>query len=322
VDPTLSVGGPGYRTGLPDWSYWPDAAGNRSYTARFLAYLRARNGMDMFDFFAFEWYPFTDVCGDPARPLAQHPRLLADLLTRQERDGLPPSIPKVITGYGYSSVAGQVELDLPGSMINAETVAQFLTLGGTAAYFSGLEPAKITQDEEGKPCNTWGNRMLLQLYDQFESRPLAPFYAFRLLATEWLQPGGRHELYRATAGLVNADKDPLITAYAVRRPDGRLAVMLFNKDPDRSLSVHLQQTAGGRTDPVTGPLDVFQYSFAQWHWYDEKGKGDGGFPERALSPARSVVRSGEVITLPPLSMSVVRTGSLGGHWWSHLPGIG
>jgi hypothetical protein len=244
-------------------------------------------------------------------------------LRRQEAAGLPPSVPKVITEYGYSSFAGQVELELPGSMVNAETAAQLLTLGGTASYFYGLEPNWVFQEEEGKPCDTWGNLMLFQFHDDFKIRPIATFHASQLLTKQWIEPGtGRHDLYTATGSIVNADKDPLVTAYPVRRPDGRMSVLLFNKDPKRTLTVRLQQTTGGRTGTVPGPVDVYRYSAEQWHWYDEKGKGNGGFPEKNLPPERSVQRRGDVVTLPPYSISVVRTGARGGHWWDRLPGIG
>jgi hypothetical protein len=74
--------------------------------AALLRYLREHDALEFFGFFSFEWYPFDDVCADPAVPLAQHPTLLADIVRRQEAAGLPPEVPKVITEYGYPSSAG------------------------------------------------------------------------------------------------------------------------------------------------------------------------------------------------------------------------
>jgi hypothetical protein len=130
VAPDIELGGPGYQTTLPEWVHRPDAKGEKSWTARFLSHLRDRGAMGDLDFFSFEWYPFDNVCPDHAKPLAQHPELLADLIRRQERHGLPADIPKVITEYGWSSFAGQVEVEMPGAMLNAEIAALFPPLGG------------------------------------------------------------------------------------------------------------------------------------------------------------------------------------------------
>ncbi|WP_091556686.1 discoidin domain-containing protein [Micromonospora pattaloongensis] len=309
VDPDVEFGGPGYQTVLPDWFAWPEAgASSRSWTGRFVAYLRARDAMAEFDFFSFEWYPFDDVCADPARPVAQHPALLAALMRRQEAAGLPPEVPKVITEYGYSSFAGQVELELPGAIVNAETAVQFLALGGETSYFYGLEPNWVFQEKEGKPCDTWGNLMLFQFYDEFKIRPIVTFHAAQLVNAQWAQPGtGEHTVFAATSDLRTAGGHPQVTAYPVRRPDGRLSVMLFNKDPKKPVTVRLMRTGDGAREPLPGALDLFQYSGEQWRWIPEKR--NGGRPGRNDPPARSVVAPGRdaTITLPPYSLSVVRT---------------
>jgi hypothetical protein len=173
-----------------------------SYTGRFVSYLREHDALELFDFFSFEWYPFDDVCADPAVPLAQHPTLLRDTVRRQEEAGLPPEVPKVITEYGHSSFAGQVELEMPGSIVNAETAAQFLALGGDTSYFYGLEPNWVFQEDEGKPCDTWGNLMLFQYHDDFRIRPVATLHASQLVTGQWIQAGdGRHDVHAATTDL-------------------------------------------------------------------------------------------------------------------------
>ena len=55
-------------------------------------------------FLSFEWYPFDDLYA--ARPAsAAGPSLLAEALDQLRRQGLPPSIPLLITEYGYSVFA-------------------------------------------------------------------------------------------------------------------------------------------------------------------------------------------------------------------------
>src|SRR4029079_11178587 len=123
--------------------------------------------------------------------------------------------------------AAQVEPGLPGAMVNVESALQFLALGGETTYFYGLEPNWVFQEHEGRRCDTWGNLMLFQFFDDWQIRPGAPFYATSLLTHEWAQPGGGvHSVFAATSDLRNATKQPLVTAYAVRRPDGKMSVLV------------------------------------------------------------------------------------------------
>jgi hypothetical protein len=310
VDPTLETGGPGYQTVIPDWVAWPDARGVKSWTGRFVSYLRQRGAMDTFDFFSFEWYPFDDVCTDAAEPLAMHPGMLADILRRQERAGLPKDIPKVITEYGYSAYATQKEVEMPGAIVDVESVAQFFALGGETTYFYGLEPNWVFQEEEGEPCDTWGNLMLFQFFDDWQIRPVAAYHAMRLLTREWARPGaGAHAVFAASSDLRDAKKRPLVTAYPVRRPDGKLATLLLNKDPARSLTVRLETTAGGTSLSLRGDLDVYQYSGEQFVWHTAPGVRNVGYPKRNEPPKQWELDAdaGAVVTLPPYSITVVRT---------------
>jgi hypothetical protein len=306
VNPDLEFGGPGYQTVIPDWFAWPDAKGVRSWTGQFVAYMRERNRMDDFDFFSFEWYPFDDVCEDPAGPLARHPAMLVDILRRQEAAGLPPDIPKVITEYGYSAYAGQPEVELPGAIVNAETAALLLALGGETSYLYGLEPDDVFQEDESRPCNTWGNLMLFQNVAGRPVRPMPTFHAAQLVNRHWAQPGtGRHTVYLASCSLKIKGNYPQVTAYALRRPDGKLSVLLLNKDPRRPVTVRLARRSHGAQRPVTGDLDLFQYSPLQWTWVAHPG--GQGYPDLDLPPFQTRVDEGRAVVLPPYSVSVVRT---------------
>jgi hypothetical protein len=76
--------------------------------------------------------------------------------------------------------------------------------------------------------------MLFRYHDDFQMRPVATFHASQLVTGHWIQAGdGRHEVHAATTDLRSADGHPMVTAYGLRRPDGRLAVLLFDKDPAR-----------------------------------------------------------------------------------------
>ena len=317
VDDTIQMGGPGYQTVLPNWVHWPDASGNRSWTGRFVNALKASGRMDDFDFFSFEWYPFDDVCADPAKPIAQNPKLLEDIVAKQREAGLPQDMPMVITELGYSAFADQPEVELPGAILNAESSAKFLQLGGQHVYFYGLEPNWVFQEEEGKSCNTWGNLMLFQFFDDFRTRPIATYYGARMLTGSWVSGEDQHtliasgtapgELAQTTPARDGGDLASVVTSYAVERPDGRLSVMLFNKDPRRPVTVRLESDNGDGARVLRGELQVEQYSPQQYQWDPTPGKDSHGRPTRNDPPVQSMLpeAQGAIVTLPPYSINVV-----------------
>ena len=305
VDPTLHLGGPGFQTDLDGWRFWPNAHGDRSWIGRFLRYLKARGHLGDFNFCSFEWYPFDDVCGPTAPQLAVEPSLMTTSVARLRREGLPPTMPLYITEYGYSAFAGQAEMDMAGALLNADIVGQFLTLGGTRAYLYGLEPD--TPIHESADCDTWGNLALFLSDDERHIRsPLATLYGARLLTQQWAQPGtGRPQaVFPVGTELRNPQGQALVTAYAVHRPDGRWAVMLINKDPRQAhtISIRFQDTATGGVTPWRGPVDVYQYSSAQYVWQPNKSHGH---PARDLPPTHKIMRAGRLL-LPAYSLTVAR----------------
>ena len=309
VDPAVRLGGPSFQTAIDGWVAWPDARGDRSWLHRFLGYLKRRGRLADFSFFSFEWYPFDNVCAPPGPQLALAPGMLQNALARLQHEGLPRRIPWLITEYGYSAFAGEAEMTWPGALLNAETAAQFLTLGGSAAYLYGYEPN--VPIHEVQDCPTWGNLALLLSGNGRPPAPLATYHTARLLTQQWAQAGTDRpqEVYRATSSLRNSLGLPPVTAYAVHRPDGRWAVLLLNKDPKRAHRVTLRFRRGGGSAPFTfsAPTDLYQYSAAQYVWHPDKARG---YPSPNLPPAHSVSVGGAV-TLPPFSLSVLRGPVMG-----------
>ena len=78
----------------------------------------------------------------------------------------------MITEYGYSAFAGQPEVELPGAIVNAETVAHAARARRRDQLPYGLEPDDVFQEDEGKPCNTWGNLMLS--FQNVTGKPVRP----------------------------------------------------------------------------------------------------------------------------------------------------
>ena len=257
-----------------------------SWTKRMLDWLRAHNGLRHFEFFSFEWYPYDDVCAPVPPQLAGAPDLFSKAVDRLRSDGVSPDIPMFITEYGYSAYGSEAEITLPGALLNAETVAQFLTLGGARAYLYGYEPNELINE---KACS-WGNNMLFLLGENGEIRSRFPtYYAARLLSQEWTHPdGGIHEIYPATSD------NNLVSAFAVHRPDGQVALLLINKDPRRTFNAETN---------LVGPIEVVRYSQLEFTW---RAAGENGKVVRDRPPVHSKAAPNEMVALPPYSLTVVR----------------
>ncbi len=299
-DPTLRLGGPGYQTSIPDWYAWPDAHGERSWTRRFVSYLTGHGALGELGFFSFEWYPFDNGCRPVGPQLARASGMLAAVMHRQTLEGLPPAIPRVITEYGYSAFAAQHEVELSGAVLNVDIAADFLALGGDSSYLYGYEPSELLRELK---CASWGNLTLLQANSEHRVRaPVASYWGTRLLTHSWVQPGAQANTMLATSATGGAP----VAAYALRRPDGGLSVLLLNKDPHRARPVSIELHGAGPDRPLTGPLTVEQLSQARYAWH---AAGPRGYARVDLPPARTMViaAAGTTLTLPPLSITVIRT---------------
>ena len=305
IDPVLQLGGPSLQdieqTQVPGRIEF----GKAGWTGRFLAYLKGRGQLDKFAFFSFEWYPFPDDC----RPqqLAESTQMLTDALNELQQGGLTHDIPWLITEYGYSAFGARAEVDLDGALLNADSVGRFLAMGGEAAYLYGYEASEVIKEQE---CSN-GNNMLFFRDDQGHiKKPTATYWGARLLTQQWVQPGDQpHEVYPAASDVLNGNHDQLITAYAVRRPDGQWAVLLINRDPNRAFqtSVIFRNTVAGSVGSFDGPLDLYQYSAQQ---YLLGGPPDNPYPVRSDEPEHKIIQSSDSqatqISLPPHSLTVVR----------------
>ncbi len=276
VDPNLRAGGPSLVL------LSPEDAPDPSWVKRWINYMRDHGALPTLQFFSFEWYPFDDVCKPAATQLAAVSRMLTRSLQGLADDGLSRTIPWFMTEYGYSAFGSQAAVDLPGAILNAESVATFLAFGGAKTFLYGYEPGDLLHEV---PC-TWGNNMLFLSGPSLQKMPA--YYSAKLLAEEWTQPGGgKHVMYATSTD------DPAISAYAVRRPDGLLSVLLLNKNPGLQVTVSV---------PMDGRAEAYQYSPAQYLW---QAAGAKGHPIRNNPPVKSVIQNG-VIRLPAYSITVVR----------------
>ena len=306
VAPEVKLGGPSFQEILKDEDV-PANRGNSAWLGRFLEYLARRGRLADYSFFSFEWYPFDEVCEATAPQLARAPRLMENALSAMQRNGLPSRIPWVISEYGYSAFASRAEIDIDGALLNADIVGKFLTLKGDEVYLFGYPPGYFNRDF---PC-TVGNNMLFSLGDDGNlAHRFASYFGARLLTQAWLHPGdGMHEIYPATSDVLNARGEELVTAYAVKRPDGLWALLLINKDPKQNFdALPLFKVSGTRTrEEFQGSVDVYQYSREQ---YVLGGPEREPYPLKADDPAHRVENVNEngalKVNLPPYSLTVIR----------------
>lgn len=185
VDSKIALGGPSFQNGIVYTGF--DVDQNKSWLARFLAYLRNHHRIEDYEFLSFEWYPFDDLCQKPSRQLLDQPRRLAEVFAALRREGVPASIPWIISEYGYSAFVGRTLVELPSALLNADIVGTFLSLGGKAAYLYGYEPSRPTK--QVKRCAGYGKWMLFEADNAGRAHwPMPIYFAARLLTQAWGQP--------------------------------------------------------------------------------------------------------------------------------------
>lgn len=297
VDPALVMGGPSLQSGLTDT--WLDPDPDRSWNSHFIRYLKARGRLADLGFFSFEHYPFDDICGDIYGKLVQQSALMAGLMARVRAEGVPTTIPWLISEYGFSAFSGRAESEMPVALLMANIVGQFLTEGGDGAYLFGYAPnVPINQHQA---CAGYGNLMLFTADTEGQAAaPMPMFRTARLLTDAWLQPRGVHRLYRANIETAAAQDADLVKAFAARRPDGQLAVMIVNRDPARSFSLTLD--AGRR---LGAAARTWSYSPRQFTWVDD---GPASHPGLNLPPVQGSQPAAAAINILPASITVVVTG--------------
>lgn len=300
--PGAVLAGPGLQDAVADT--WLDASADHSWTRRFLRELSVRRSIGELGTFTFEHYPYDVLCGPAGRKLVDDDSTLAAGLERLKEDGVPARMGREIIEYGMSAFSSQSNVEMPSALFNANMVAHFLTLGGHGAYLLGYGPEELFDPENR--CAGYGELMLFGQDAQGRATwPTPAFWGAVLLTREWAQPdGGRHLIYRAKWS-AKAASPAWVAAYPVRRPDGRIAILLINRDPLHGHQVQLQVRRSANAAPVdlVGRFEVVQYGPAQYQW---QAAGAHGHPLRDQPPHRYQL-NGNLVALPPYSLTVFRS---------------
>lgn len=293
IIPGATFGGPSLQSAFSENTLLPDQWESWNYW--FMQYLKRRDRLADLGFLTFEYYPFDDICGDIHAKLIAQSRMIDDIMQRFDADGVPRSVPRIMAEYGFSAFSGRAMSEMPSALLMAEINAHWLNIGGNAAYLFGYPPnSPINQHQ---PCAGFGNMMLHLGNQRGQAGAQMPSYhTARLLTQEWTMPGDR--IHQMIGARVEGVAGGAVLAYALRRPDGRIAVLLINRSAGDSYTLPLR-IAGA---PTAAPLRLVTYGSAQYRWIDA---GKRSRPAYSQPPVAQTLAAGAPVILPPDSLAVV-----------------
>ena len=265
VDPALKLGGPSFQGVNKDIEVWPDANGKVSWTGRFIDYLKQHGRMNDLAFFSFEHYPY-DPCKTPWGMLYDEPELVSHIMQVWHEDGIPADMPMFITEGNLSSGASETYQDIFSGVWLADYIGSLLNSGGKGVYFFHYLPLQMEPGCNSSP-GTFGMFTIDANYQI--QQPLAQFFVAQLINLEWVQPsGGEHQVFAARSDLEDGAGHELVTAYAVKRPDGIWAVMAVNRDQQNAHRVRITfegQSHG--SSGFTGAVEISTFGREQYQWH-------------------------------------------------------
>jgi hypothetical protein len=309
VDPSLKLGGPVFTGENEDIKVWPDERGRTSWLGRFIDYLKAHGRINDLSFVSFEHYPY-EPCQVTWSDLYREPKLVEATLKAWRDDGVPADVPLMNTESNMSWSLTDPMQDVFSGLWLADSVGAFLTHAGPGAayYHSPVQPEALRSG-----CQAWGTYGNFVANEKLEiGQYTAQYFASQLLNLDWVKHGGgTHQLYPAAGDLRDEANHDLITAYAVKRPDGEWSLLIINKDPSNAHEVKITFDENGKETAAqfSGPVKVVTFGAAEYVWHSS-GATSHADPD---GPAkRSIVewQTGKRAMLPKASVTVL-TGRMG-----------
>lgn len=303
VDSGFKLGGPVFEGVTEDIKSWPDSNGRTSWLGRFLDYLKAHGHLQDLAFMSFEHYPY-DGCETPWNNLYQEPELITHIMKVWRDDGLPPGIPLLDTET--NAHGGEAAVDIFGALWLADSFGGFLAAGGQSTHYYHDLPYSPPHPA----CsNSWGTYHMFMGDKNYQIRQrTSQFFAAQLMTQEWAEQGdAEHQLFRAESDIKDADGHTLVTAYALKRPDGQWSLLLINKDFDHAhpfrLKFHDESVGVDRF--LAGPVTAITFGKAQYQWHPDRKNGSAA-PDGP--PVKSSLSGGAntQYTLAPASLTVLR----------------
>jgi hypothetical protein len=310
VDPKLKLGGPVFTGVNEDIKVWPDASGRTSWLGRFIDYLKEHGALQDLSFVSFEHYPF-DPCVINWSDLYREPQLVGSTLKAWRSDGVPANVPLMNTESNVSWSLTDPMQDLFAGLWLADSVGTFLEQAGPGGvyYHSPIQPEPLRSGCQA--WSTYGNFVADEKLDV--KQHTAQYFASQLLNLDWVKHGaGDHKLYPASGDLQDEAKHELITAYAVKRPDGDWSVLLVNKDPDNAHEVNLSFENDGKAvaSGFAGSVKLVTFGAAEYVWHSS-GATSHADPDGPAKRSNVDWKEGQKVLLPKASVTVL-TGKVGG----------
>ena len=320
VDPNLKLGGPSFQGVNRDIEVWPDANGKVSWLGRFIDYLKSHGRLNDLAFFSFEHYPY-DPCRIPWGSLYDEPDLIYHIMQTWREDGVPASVPMFITESNLSSSASETYMDMFAGVWLADYIGSFLNAGGGGVYFFHYLPLFMEHGCNDSP-GTFGMFTVGPGYQV--QQPLSQFFTSQLINLEWVQPGsGEHFVFPAKSDLDDGAGHALVTAYAVKRPDGQWSLMLVNRDQQNSHKVQIAFNDQGSAQSFSGPVEISTFGSSQYQWHPAKTRFEAhaehptewpvvayfpgnADPDGPIANSKQTAGKGTSFELPAASVVVIR----------------
>jgi len=269
VDPNVKLGGPSFTGENRDIEIWPDANGKVSWTGRFIDYLRQHRRLNDLAFFSFEHYPY-DPCRVPWGSLYDEPELVSHIMQVWREDGVPENVPLFITESNLSAAASETYMDMFAGLWLADYIGAFLNAGGAGVYYFHYLPLYM---EHG--CNSsQGTFGLFTVGPGYKiQQPIAQFFTSQLINLEWVQPGSEeHEVFSAKADVDDGAGHALVTAYALKRPDGQWSLMVVNRDQQNAhkVKISFEDSSAGSDGSFVGAVEIATFGGGQYQWHAAK----------------------------------------------------
>jgi len=210
----------------------------------------------------------------------------------------------MITESNVSWALTQPMADVFAALWLADNAGAFLASAGPGGvfYHSPIQPEPLRPGCGG--YSTYGNFVADNNLDIRQHA--SQYFASQLINLDWVKHGaGVHQLFPAIADLSDDAGHLLVTAYAVKRPDGEWSLLVINKDPSNAHAVKIEFSDPARIAHFEGPVSMVSFGAEQYVWHPDGAKSYAD-PDGPAASSTIHAENGGTFTLPKASVTVLR----------------